>query len=141
MTVSIDEIRAKMQDKPTDELLAIWTANDRLGYAAISFDAIAAVLQARGVELPPQRALVNSQPVFDSSRAGLKEALIEAVRTGKKTGDYKWGSFIIYSVGPPPDCKVYHGWIAWKAGIMVFLAFMALMFLWIIIRFGCPSGK
>jgi hypothetical protein len=55
MTASIkDQIKSKMKDKGTEELLNIWRVNDRSTYAAEAFDAVADILQDRGVEVPSQ---------------------------------------------------------------------------------------
>lgn len=50
-----DQIKSNMRDKSTDELLTIWTANDRGAYSTDAFEAIADVFRDRGVDLPPQR--------------------------------------------------------------------------------------
>lgn len=47
---------AAMRQKPTDELLHIWTCNDRQTWRDDAFEAIAIVLRERGEALPPQLA-------------------------------------------------------------------------------------
>jgi hypothetical protein len=49
-----DQIKSKMKEKDTEELLGIWRANDRSTYSADAFDAVAEVLRERGVDAPLQ---------------------------------------------------------------------------------------
>ena len=57
-----DLIAASMRQKNTDELLAIWTANDRREWSDTAFEAISQVLIERGLPVPEQRAEVSMKP-------------------------------------------------------------------------------
>lgn len=57
-----DDIRQTLIHKPTEELLHIWTTNDRLEFSDIAFELISEILAERGVELPPQEE-VTEEPV------------------------------------------------------------------------------
>ncbi len=50
----IDTIKAKLSDKETEDLLAIWTENNRVEWRDEAFDAIQQILTERGVALPEQ---------------------------------------------------------------------------------------
>ncbi len=49
-----DQIRSKMQEKDTQELIAIWKKNDRTEWHEETFDVIREVLMERTGELPAQ---------------------------------------------------------------------------------------
>ena len=49
-----ESIRRSLESKSNDELLAIWTANDRLQWSPEMFDAIRALLTERAVPIPTQ---------------------------------------------------------------------------------------
>ncbi len=54
-----DEIRVKMEERGTKDLLDIWTTNDRAKWSDDAFQAIREVLAARGVDLPSQHVAVR----------------------------------------------------------------------------------
>jgi hypothetical protein len=53
MTVTLsDQIAQGIQQKTTEELLAIWVNNDRNQWSGVAFDAISQTLSERGVPVP-----------------------------------------------------------------------------------------
>jgi hypothetical protein len=50
----IDEVKTQMEKKNTDELLEIWTKNDREQWSDDAFEAVRQVLVNRGLAVPPQ---------------------------------------------------------------------------------------
>lgn len=50
----IDEVKARMLERSSADLLAIWRANDRAEWAGEAFQAIQEILTERGEALPPQ---------------------------------------------------------------------------------------
>ena len=56
-----DEIRDFMQEKPTDELLAIWKENDRDRYSNAAFIAIESILRERGQVIEDQVEATTDQ--------------------------------------------------------------------------------
>lgn len=53
--MSKDTIRLHFEQMTTEELLEIWTANDREEYAGETFEVISEILIERGVPLSPQK--------------------------------------------------------------------------------------
>ncbi|MHB1651694.1 MAG: hypothetical protein ACYCVD_04345 [Desulfitobacteriaceae bacterium] len=53
--MSKGSVRLHFEQMPTDDLLNIWTANDREQYAEQTFNVISDILTERGVDIPPQR--------------------------------------------------------------------------------------
>jgi hypothetical protein len=53
-TNRIEHIRHNLEAKDTDELLQIWTENDRQAWTEEAFEAIRQILESRGVEPGPQ---------------------------------------------------------------------------------------
>jgi hypothetical protein len=72
-----DQIKSSMQERPTDELLVIWTANNQAAYSADAFEAIAEVLRNRGVDLPSQR---KSEPEDTKAEAVASEIIVTDIR-------------------------------------------------------------
>ena len=56
-----EQIYSTLDQKETDELLAIWQANNRAEWSETAFDVIREILEARQGELPVQHA-----PVLES---------------------------------------------------------------------------
>src|SRR5687768_12793556 len=53
--VLIHSVRTRMREQTTEELLALWTTNDRVTWSPETFEAVKALLAERGVEgMPPQ---------------------------------------------------------------------------------------
>ena len=57
---------AKMREKPTNDLLSIWAANDRKEWSGDAFEAIKVILGERGVSLPPQQVILPQQEMSRS---------------------------------------------------------------------------
>jgi hypothetical protein len=55
----IEDIYSKMKEKSTEELLKIWTENDKAQYSEEAFEAIKQLLAERGVEIPTQKELLQ----------------------------------------------------------------------------------
>jgi len=51
----VEQVRRKMEEKDTEELLAIWRKNDKEEWTEEAFEAICQILSARGESLPLQR--------------------------------------------------------------------------------------
>jgi hypothetical protein len=60
--VLADQIGRNMQQKTTEELLAIWSDNDREQWSDAAFDVIRETLTERGVEIPEQRVFALPTP-------------------------------------------------------------------------------
>jgi hypothetical protein len=58
-----DQIVETMQNKTTEELLEIWTTNDRGQWSDAAFDAVLQTLSERNVIIPPQNAAITSSPI------------------------------------------------------------------------------
>lgn len=50
----VSQIKVHMEAKSTEELLGIWTKNDRAEWSDSAFEAVRLVLEDRHVELPEQ---------------------------------------------------------------------------------------
>jgi len=59
------EIKARIQEKTTDELLSIWTKNDRDEWSEETFEGIRQVLTERGLTVPPQNPPPDVQRKLD----------------------------------------------------------------------------
>ncbi len=53
------ELKRALSVEPTEELIEIWTTNDRDEYSSIAFDAIKEVLIERKVAIPPQNVYLH----------------------------------------------------------------------------------
>lgn len=72
MTVTLsDQITQGIQQKTTEELLAIWVNNDRNQWSGVAFDAISQTLSERGVLVPAQGACVPPPPRYKGVRGWL----------------------------------------------------------------------
>lgn len=64
----VDSIKKHMQEKSDEELLAIWTKNDRAAWSDDAFEAVRQVLMERNVVIPAQQRAtvqnVQDQPRF-----------------------------------------------------------------------------
>ena len=75
--VGAGQIIQNMQQKTTEELLAIWESNDRNQWSDAAFDAISRTLSARGVPPPPQRVIMPPlAPVIDPRYKGVRGWLL-----------------------------------------------------------------
>jgi|ERR1017187_6133600 hypothetical protein len=63
-TTLADQIINNMRQKPTEELLAIWTTNDRGQWSDPAFKAVYQTLEERGVTAPPQVVAVPPLPRY-----------------------------------------------------------------------------
>ncbi len=59
----VEQIRKRMEDKSTEELLEIWQKHDTDEWSSEAFDAIQQVLSARGEKLPQQGQLPINQNI------------------------------------------------------------------------------
>ncbi len=55
-------VRMRMESQNSDQLLAIWVANDQDQYSEEAFEAARLILKDRGVELPPQNEPIKNVP-------------------------------------------------------------------------------
>src|SRR5688500_13024148 len=55
-------VRTRMEGSPTEELLRLWTDNDREHYSEEAFEAARLILTSRGVSLPAQREWTGRMP-------------------------------------------------------------------------------
>jgi hypothetical protein len=62
-----DQIAQSVQQKTTEELLAIWDSNDRNQWSDTTFEVIKQTLSEREVVIPPQVASENQPCVADTS--------------------------------------------------------------------------
>jgi|SRR5688572_23486010 len=70
--VLIDAIRRRLGEQSTDQLLALWTTNDRVMWSPEAFEAVKVELAGRGVrELPPQN---DPAPLARAHSPGLDPA-------------------------------------------------------------------
>jgi len=58
-----DEINETMQNKTTEELLEIWTNNDRWQWSDAAFDAVQQILSDRNVTVPPQNLPITLETI------------------------------------------------------------------------------
>ncbi len=56
------QVRNNLDIKETDELLAIWQANDRAAWTGMTFELLEEILQERLGEVPPQDSLPAEMP-------------------------------------------------------------------------------
>ena len=66
-------IRSRMEQKPTEELIAIWKTNDRKEWSDDAFEAIRQVLGKRNIDPPAQAPAVKDAP--EKTRGGGLQAL------------------------------------------------------------------
>jgi hypothetical protein len=66
-----DQIARSMQQRTTEELLDIWTCNDRGQWSDSVFNAISQALSERGVSIPPQSIFVPPPPRYKGVRGWL----------------------------------------------------------------------
>ena len=59
----LQAVRTRMEGSPTDELLRLWTDNDRECYSEEAFEAARLILTNRDVVLPPQREWTGRVPI------------------------------------------------------------------------------
>jgi hypothetical protein len=62
MITTHDQIAQEMRQKTTEELLAIWTRNDRGQWSEAAFNAIFRALTERGITVPQQEVFVPPPP-------------------------------------------------------------------------------
>lgn len=77
-TALISDITSRLENHPSDELLAIWCENDRTEWSDECFAAIQSILTKRGIVLPPQNAAANEDsntPEFTP----IEQSMIETV--------------------------------------------------------------
>jgi len=68
--LSKDTIRLHFESLSSEELLDIWTANDRNEYAGETFNVISEILTERGVDIPPQSQFSEVKNDYDVSISG-----------------------------------------------------------------------
>ena len=75
------QIREKMKQKPTDELLSIWTKNDRNEWTKEAFEAISDVLAERNVSIPEQLpcpSVIQKQGIDEANRGnGMQNIILD----------------------------------------------------------------
>jgi hypothetical protein len=71
-----DQIAQNIQQKTTEELLAIWVRNDRRQWSDAAFDGISQTLSERGVIVPPQEVFMPALPVIDQRYKGVRGWLL-----------------------------------------------------------------
>ena len=57
-----EQIRRNMQEFQTEELVEIWTVNDRVAWSELAFEVIAEILRKRLGQLPPQAEAIYTYP-------------------------------------------------------------------------------
>jgi len=72
-----DMMKSKMNEKSTDELLSIWTENDRTIYSAEAIEVITDILKGRGVDLDTKR---QSEPKVDAADVAATEVVVTDIR-------------------------------------------------------------
>ncbi|MCX7000578.1 MAG: hypothetical protein NT106_09845, partial [Candidatus Sumerlaeota bacterium] len=83
----VEQIRQKMEEKSTRELLEIWKENDREKWSNEAFEAIHEVLLVRGESLPAQKA-IDSKFAIQS----MDEKWVEQIR--RKMGEKSTGELL-----------------------------------------------
>lgn len=66
------QIRDNFEQKDTDELLALWQANNRAEWSALSFEVIEAILRERLGEIPAQ-----GEPCYEHAKIDEKEPEVD----------------------------------------------------------------
>ena len=79
MTATYPAIKQNMNKKPTDDLLSIWTVNNRDKWSNEAFDAIREILNERQVTIPEQ--INYSKPSVNSSSKQPKFVINDGVIT------------------------------------------------------------
>src|SRR5258707_10031449 len=64
-TAEKEQIRQRMQEKDTEELLDIWTNNDRGEWTNLAFEVVREILVKRVGELPAQHLPASDLPELD----------------------------------------------------------------------------
>lgn len=67
-TKIVRTIRDRMQEKSTQELVEIWTQNDRTQWTEYAFEAIRQLLEERGYPIPPQQPPKLEEPQGQGSK-------------------------------------------------------------------------
>lgn len=82
----VDEIKKRLEERSSEELIAIWTKNDKSEWSDDAFEAVHQILTERKIAIPQQSCAVGdaNRAVLDSSLTDKQLSLI--VELHKKTG-------------------------------------------------------
>jgi hypothetical protein len=106
----IDQIRRKMEEKDTEELVAIWQKDDKEEWTEDAFEAIRQVLTARGEVLPErQQEKTEEAPKNDQARLG----------TCENCGKEAEGTYYPIFIGIRKDDNAYNHRVVGKEKVFI----------------------
>jgi hypothetical protein len=113
-----DDIVAHMRTKPSEELIGIYTRNDRIEWSDAAFEAIRQVLAERGVPLPQQLPRIVAQGKFRKAR----------VKPMEGYGHYRGQGFIeVYEDGLQICGRHVHSLgFRWGWGLAIFVGMLVI---------------